>query len=49
MAHIPEEAQETEMQMHGYGSPGRFDDSGFQGQTVLQVFCEFGLDELSPD
>jgi hypothetical protein len=27
---------------------GRFEDCGFQGYTVLQVFCEFGLDEFSP-
>jgi hypothetical protein len=25
---------------------GRFEDCRFQGHTVLQVFCEFGLDEL---
>jgi hypothetical protein len=26
---------------------GRFEDCRFQGHTVLQVFCEFGLDEPS--
>jgi hypothetical protein len=31
-----------------YNLVGHFEDCRFQGYTVLQVFCELGLGELSP-